>query len=393
MKFVLYGLPCAGKDYLLEHLPFLFHIKGSAWLNDQCDGKFRSLSSDKQDELRKDFIEYVRTCNKNLIVDGHYSFPSENGFTKVFTESDGDCYDVFIYMDTPAEIIYERIQSSEKNQIYSQISIEDIKKWKEYEISSLFNEVLVRGKEFLLLDSDIEEFAEFLKGVIEHKFLLAPEVSRMAADRIMAATTSKIIVLSDGDKTLTVSDLTKSVPVPEDMKRKGIFDGDKYTTYQFWKARKAHSSLSDLPERINVAVQGAEFYAPLLEDLSHIRGYKVIVSAGLEDLWALAAEKSGVMDMAIGSDSKGLRNMSQLGKAYLARYLKDAGRTIVALGDNMVDYYMLIEADNGYVIAHAKKNNSLQNKIRNGTKLKQPASNQVKFEGVKEVVSIHEDIE
>ncbi|MBQ3736230.1 MAG: HAD hydrolase family protein, partial [Candidatus Methanomethylophilaceae archaeon] len=111
------------------------------------------------------------------------------------------------------------------------------------------------------------------------------------------------------------------------------------------------------------------------------------------DLWQRAAELTGVMDMAVGSQSNSLSNMSQLGKAYLCRYLKEAGFEVIALGDNMVDYYMLLEADRGYVIAHAKKNATLQNTVLSGTKLKQPSYNQTKFEGVQEVNSIHEDIE
>ena len=119
----------------------------------------------------------------------------------------------------------------------------------------------------------------------------------------------------------------------------------------------------------------------------------MIVTAGLEDLWSEAAVFSGVMDMAVGSKSNGHSNMSQLGKAFLCRYLREAGFEVIALGDNMVDYYMLKEADKGYVIAHAKKNATLQRTVLHGTVLKQPAYNQTKFEGVEEVNSIHEDIE
>ena len=66
---------------------------------------------------------------------------------------------------------------------------------------------------------------------------------------------------------------------------------------------------------------------------------------------------------------------------------------MIAVGDNVVDYYMLLEANRGYVVAHEKKNASLQTILLKGTDLKQPHSNQVKFDGVTEVNSIHEDIE
>jgi len=56
-----------------------------------------------------------------------------------------------------------------------------------------------------------------------------------------------------------------------------------------------------------------------------------------------------------------------------------------------VDYRMLMGADRGYVIAHQKKNPVLQKAVLGGTKLKQPASNEIKFEGVEIVSSIHKD--
>ena len=54
---------------------------------------------------------------------------------------------------------------------------------------------------------------------------------------------------------------------------------------------------------------------------------------------------------------------------------------------------MLLEANRGYAIAHQKKNPVLQKAVLGGTKLKQPASNEIKFDGVEIVNSIHEDAE
>lgn len=395
MRIVLYGLPCAGKDYLLSKMSFINHIKGSEWLNSICNNKFRELPEDEQDCLRKEFIKHVSSIEyEDVIVDGHYAFPEGESYRVVFTESDGECYDVFAYLDTPVEIVYERIQNSEKNTPYSKLTVEDLQAWRDYEVQAIFKEVLKRGKEFLLFDNDLEGIIEFTKGLITGTIQTAPVVSRKHANRIRKAAGSKnTIILSDGDKTLTIADLTKSVPVPEEFKVHNVFDGDRYSTYQFWKARQTHAKLDDLEERYGPAIAGMELDKSVLEDLDEIDAFKVVVTAGLEDLWARAAALTGVIDMAVGSDSKGLSNMSQLGKAYLARYLKEAGFRVLALGDNMVDYYMLLEADRGYVIAHAKKNASLQKTLLQCTKLKQPKYNQIKFEGVEEVSSIHEDTE
>lgn len=395
MKYVIYGLPCAGKDYLLSRMPFIQHIKGSEWLNAQSNNKFRELSGEEQNDLRREFIRYVNgITNSNVIVDGHYAFPKGDGYRQAFTDSDGDCYDVFVYLDTPADVIYERIQGSEKNAIYSHLAISDLQAWRDYEVSGLFEEVLKRGKEFILLDNDVEGIIRFMKGLVDGSILTAPQVSRMNANKVIGATSGKKrIVLSDGDKTLTVEDLTKSVSIPEELNVYKAFQGDRYTTYQFWKVRQPYATLNDLDDRYAPALSNVHFDKLILDDLSKIDGLKVIVTAGLEDLWSKVATLSGVMDMAVGSKVNGLNNMSQLGKAYLCRYLRDAGFEVIALGDNMVDYYMLVEADKGYVIAHAKKNASLQNTVQAGTRLRQPAYNQIKFEGVQEVDSIHDDIE
>ena len=210
MRYVIYGLPCAGKDYLLSRMPFLQHIKGSEWLNTQSDNRFRELSKEEQNDLRRQFIRYVNGIGTgNVIVDGHYAFPEGGGYRQAFTDSDGDCYDVFVYLDTPVDIIHERIQSSDKNAIYSHLTISELQAWRDHEVSELFGEVLKRGKEFILLDDDVESIIRFMKGLADGSVLTAPQVSRMNADKVInAASGKRRIVLSDGDKTLTVEDLT-----------------------------------------------------------------------------------------------------------------------------------------------------------------------------------------
>ena len=269
MKFVIYGLPCAGKDHLLSMIPFIQHIKGSAWLNAQCNNKFRELSSEEQNDLRRQFIKHINSIEtENVIVDGHYAFPDNGGYRLAFTDSDGDSYDVFIYLDTPADIIHERIQSSEKNTIYSYLTVSDLQAWRDYEVSGLFEEALRRGKEFILLDNDIDSIVKFMKGLADGSVLTAPQVSRINADKVISAASGKTrIILSDGDKTLTVEDLTKSVSIPEELKVHHVFQGDRYTTYQFWKVRQPYASLNDLDDRYAPALSNVHFDESILKDL------------------------------------------------------------------------------------------------------------------------------
>ncbi len=395
MRIAFYGLSCSGKDYLLSKMPFIEHIKGSEWLNAHSGGRFRELSSDEQDILRREFIGYIRSCSDtNVAVDGHYAFPSEGGFDIAFTEADGDCYDVFAYLDTPSEIIRSRLQESEKNSRYAELSVEAIESWKQFEIEGLRRECLERGKEFLLLDGNIENVCCFIRGLVEGRILTAPQVAKRSADQILAASGSRLIVLCDGDKTATASDLTKKVfeyaGVSAD---NNVFSGDKYSTYQFWLSHRDIAPVENIRNFFGTIVENADVEDDLLKDLSMIDGFRVVVSAGLEELWKAVADRTGIFDMAIGSSIDVSSNISQLAKAFLVRYLHSAGREVIAVGDNVVDYYMLLEADKGYVVAHKKKNTSLQKLLLNGTVLKQPRSNEIKFDGVAEVNSIHEDIE
>ncbi len=395
MRIALYGLSCSGKDYMLDRMPFIEHIKGSDWLNARSGGRFRELPTDEQDALRREFIGYIRSSSdRNVAVDGHYAFPTADGYDIAFTEDDGDCYDVFAYLDTPSETIRSRLRESEKNSTYADLPVERIEAWKRFEIEGLRKECLERGKEFLLLDDDVDDVRSFMEGIIEGRILTAPQVAERSAERILSSSDSGRIVLCDGDKTLTTSDLTKKVSALTGLRAdRNVFDGDRYSTYQFWLAHRVFAPMDDPKDLFEEVAAEADVEKELLDDLSAIDGYRVVVSAGLEGLWEAVVGRIGAFGMAVGSSTDASANISQLAKALIARYLRSAGREVIAVGDNVVDYYMLLEADRGYVVAHQKKNASLQTILLEGTDLKQPRSNQVKFDGVAEVNSIHEDIE
>jgi hypothetical protein len=369
MKIAIYGLPCAGKDALIHQLDFATHAR--------------------LDDLRKQ----CKDSDDDIIAGGCYSFPSENGYRKVFTEWEADCFDVFAYLDTAPEIILQRISSASRDCPYRGLTAEDLEQWRNFEVSNLRSECLRMGKEFLILDPKFDCLAEFLKGAFDGSILTSPQISRLAADRILSSADKHTIVLSDGDKTLTDYDLTRSLDLPILFDLRDVFYGDRYTTFQFWYVYRVYGKLPQLDEKMREAADAAVFNSPLIDDLSKIDAYRVVVTAGLEILWSYAAERTGIFGMAIGTDKEATRNMSQFSKALLVRYLREAGHEVIALGDNMVDYQMLKEADHGYIISHVKRNPVVQRTIVNDRGLKQPASNKDPFDGVPVVKSIHEDVE
>ena len=146
MKYALYGLPCAGKTTLLNGLTIPV-IHGSAELNKMSSGNFSVLSDTKKYEFRIKFAEKLKTRNDSFISDGHYSFP--NGV--VFTEADGELYDVFIYLYCEPEIIGDRLKSSSKNKRFEKLSVEQIRKWQNFELENLRFECHKRNKDFYVV--------------------------------------------------------------------------------------------------------------------------------------------------------------------------------------------------------------------------------------------------
>lgn len=83
MKYVLYGLPCAGKTTLMNELAISV-IHGSTELNKMASGNFLCLPDRQKTELRIRYAEKLSERTDSFISDGHYSFLDEI----IFTEAD-----------------------------------------------------------------------------------------------------------------------------------------------------------------------------------------------------------------------------------------------------------------------------------------------------------------
>lgn len=94
MRIALYGMPCAGKTTLLESQRQLTVVNGSARLgelsNERFGRGFRELREEARREVRECLARELKSQD-GIIVDGHYAF----GDQIVFTQEDGECYDVF----------------------------------------------------------------------------------------------------------------------------------------------------------------------------------------------------------------------------------------------------------------------------------------------------------
>lgn len=88
---------------------------GSAWLNKYTDGNFSRLPENEKVEWRIKYTEYLAgITDEHIISDGHYAFED----TIVFTDADGDIYDVFFYLYCEPEELLARMQVSRKSKVY-----------------------------------------------------------------------------------------------------------------------------------------------------------------------------------------------------------------------------------------------------------------------------------
>ena len=344
MKVVLYGLPCSGKTTILQNVENFTYINGSSELKRMSNNKFHTLSPVEQDNIRKQYIEYLKKTEiENIISDGHYSFWND----VVFTKEDGDIYDAFIYLYVSPKTILERIKLSEKNKRFASLNEEAIRIWQEFEINSLRKECHIRNKDFYVINTTVNQkfnISEFLALLINGHSTY--KQANESAKRIMIKySNSKVIYLVDGDKTIIKED---SFRVSYKNNKTNIFDGDFYTDVQameFTRFTKENEFKDELLEQTSLS--------PLFDEIKN-KNY-VVLSSGVSELWEKLKEKYN-FEMVIASTM-----ISADTKYYVAKILKENGYTIYAYGDSKNDLYMLNEADFGCLVINEKMSGSLKN--------------------------------
>ena len=268
-------MPCAGKSTLMNKITDAKVINGSKELRRICGGSFSELSEEEKSQVRIRYTEYINSLEDEWIVsDGHYSF-MEN---VVFTEADGELYDVFIYLYCAPEVLKERYAASEKNAAFVGESVEDIKQWQNFEIRSLREECHKRNKDFYVI-SDNETsncmFYEFL-DMVKNGFSTYKIANEIAQKIMLSYPDDKTIHIVDGDKTIIIED---SYRFCCNGKTK-VFDGDFYTGYQsFLFERELQTATVDENKITDIRMNGDVY------DKVGISDY-VILSSGIERLWS-----------------------------------------------------------------------------------------------------------
>lgn len=367
MKIAIYGLPCAGKTTLMEKISDAKIIHGSAELNRLSHRMFAELSEQEKKEVRIKYTDYINSLNESIIVsDGHYSFLED----VVFTDFDGDLYDVFFYLFCEPEIIKKRMGESDKNKQYSNLSLELIKQWQDYEIESLREECHKRNKDFYVISDNLKDecaFLDFFNLVVSgySTYRQAKEIVHKIQEVYPEKCELDVI---DGDKTLILQDSFRYCCNGET----DVFDGNFYTGYQSFlflrDTDRVKVSINKVAElRIN------PIFAEKLAKCKY-----VVLSAGIKELWDKIAEEHQIMnvfaDIMISADTK----------YYVIKLLMNAGCRINAYGDSKNDLYMLRVADRGFLFVGEKISRSLKNTSLSNINLI--------YDKSKYILSEHEDL-
>lgn len=349
MKYVMYGLPCAGKTTLLNDLKITV-VHGSMELNRMASGKFSDLPDDKKVALRVKYTEQLSKREDSFISDGHYSFFDN----VVFTEADGNLYDVFMYLYCDPEIIAQRIQLSPKNKRFSQLSTEQLHKWQNYEIECLRKECHIRNKDFYIIHDvitlNLQEFIERIESGFS-SYTLAKNI----VDRITAVYSEPCeLHIVDGDKTIIEQD---SFRICTNNYVTHTFDGNFYTGYQAMQFNAETENMNYDIDMLSTILLNQAVYGRIAD-----KNY-VVLSSGITILWKkLAVQlrlKNVIADTMISADTK----------YYVVKQLQNKGYSIIAYGDSKNDYYMLKQADKGYLYIGSYLSRSLRDTDTSGISL------------------------
>ena len=334
MKIGLYGLPTAGKTYILNAVNNIEALHGRDML-DQIAPDFSSLDDDGKDTARKELASSLKQ-KESFIMDGHYSF----GDDVVFTEMDGQLYDVFLYLYVDPDILSQRMQDSIRNNKYL---CYDIAKWQMQEIQGLREYCHKNNKDFYVIDNpekgcfyDISMVLSFITSIIAG--FSCVNFANKCADKIMQATSEKHISLFDGDKTITTGDTSGMIGY-----RTHLFDGNFYTGFQSWRHFNEFTELlrfldDSTPNFEDLKIEYNEFVTEKINQSSFI------LTSGWAGTWEKIAKKFGV-SFFTGNE------MSAETKLFIVKKLQENGCNVVAYGDGMNDYYMLKQADESYLIS------------------------------------------
>lgn len=333
MRIGLYGLPTAGKSHILKYVHNLDVFAGSSLLY-AIDPDFHILSENDKNTVRRQLSAMLMEKD-NFIMDGHFAF----GDNIVFTAADGELYDVFLYLYVSPDVLKFRMENSARNNEYLKY---DLDYWQNMEIDELRKYCHKNDKDFYILDNpakgyfeDVSMILDFINSIING--FSCRKSAEKYADDILRETENNTIILSDGDKTLILEDSSGLMGY-----RTHLFDNNFYTGFQSWRH---NNEMMDFIASLNSQSKSVEnlgiHYNTKLIDTMQGNGF--ILTSGYFDIWKQISKKLNIPFFCGNC-------MSADTKYFITKILREHGKRVIAYGDGMNDYFMLREADRGYLI-------------------------------------------
>ncbi|MCM1233075.1 MAG: AAA family ATPase [Ruminococcus flavefaciens] len=333
MRIGLYGMPTAGKSYIMNSIHQLRVFSGSSVLY-EISPDFHSLSERDKNTVREK-LAIALMKRDNFIMDGHFSF----GENIVFTEADGELYDVFLYLYINPDILISRMKNSQRNSKYLEY---DIDSWQTKEISELRNYCHKHNKDFYILDnpekgyfSDINIVLNFIDNIISG--FSCRKAAENIANEILKKSSSNTIILSDGDKTLISEDSSGFLGYTTH-----LFDNNFYTGFQSWKHNNEMTDFISSLDFSYISIEKLKIHYNI-ELINKMQKNSFILTSGYYGIWKQISERLNI-PFFYGN------YMSADTKFFITKILREHGKRIIAYGDGMNDYFMLREADEGYLI-------------------------------------------
>jgi len=193
---------------------------------------------------------------------------------------------------------------------------------------------------------------------------------RKVSFEIIERSVSKVVVLIDGDRTLAPTDTTKIFfkNLAIDFQQlKEIFKEFGYSFEAFLNVSKFYTKI---PPRqyatgcLETARQ-VKLSPEILKMISNIndRVEIVVITAGIRLLWHHILLEHGIRDKVtlIGGNHFHFESylVDKIGKGEVVNFFKRQGYRVVALGDSLVDYDMLMQADAGYLVVNERLNKDI----------------------------------
>ena len=348
MRLGLYGLPAAGKTYILDRINGIKVFHGSDMLFD-LDKDFHNTDENGRKAARKELANSLLKKD-DFIMDGHYSF----GDNVVFTKEDGKLYDAFLYLYIEPRVLKSRMEKSSKNIKCLKF---DIEKWQNTEIEKLREYCHEHNKDFYVIDNqdlgyfdDIDTVLKFINAVSGG--FSCVNFAKEVANDILSMSDFTDITLTDGDRTLIREDSSSLVGY-----KTHIFDGNFYTGFQSFVHHENMMKYTDASRKLPISEITYNDFV-----LKHMDNGFVLTS-GQPDIWKNISEKIK-RPVFFGNQ------MSADTKFFITKFLQK-NRKVRAFGDSMNDYFMLKRADEAFLIAKptGEISSSLKNRNLEGIQI------------------------